>query len=163
MEDFPKPSCTAVCTSKLDKDIKKQIRMVGRDPHFGVEKRLFKFQDQILDMAGPLTCLWVDLLDQNITVKQEEIILLLQRVLVLLGSTSYNITQEKRRVALGHVNSTIKSLLEDTREPTEKGRTLFGGGFLEKATKRIEEEKALAKVAGQDVIHCQRSASGRIN
>jgi len=110
MEDFPKPSCTALCTPKLDEDIKKQIRMAGRDPHFGVEKHLFKLQDQILDMAGPLTCPWTDLLDQNITVKLEEIILLLQRVLVLLGSTSFNITQERRRVALSRVNPTIKSL-----------------------------------------------------
>ena len=49
---------------------------------------------------------------------------------------------------MGRVNLTIKSLPEDTEGPKEKGKTLFGGGFLEKATKRIEEEKALAKVAG---------------
>ena len=32
MEDFPKPSCAALCTPKFDKDIKKQIRMAGKDP-----------------------------------------------------------------------------------------------------------------------------------
>jgi len=95
MEDFPKLSCTALCTPKFDKDIKKQIRMVGRDPHFRVEKHLFKLQDQILDKAGPLTCLWMDLLDQDISMKPEEIILLLQRVLVLLGSASFNITRKR--------------------------------------------------------------------
>ena len=95
MKDFLKSSCTALCTPKLDKDIKKQIRMAGKDPHFGVEKHFFKLQEQILDMAGPLTCLWADF-NQEATVKPEDIILLLQRVLVLLGSASYNVTQERR-------------------------------------------------------------------
>ena len=148
MKDFPKPSCTALCAPKLDEDIKKQIRMAGKDPHFGVEKHLFKLQEQILDMAGPLTCLWADLLNPEATVMPEDIILLLQRVLVLLGSASYNVTQERRRVALSRVNPAINSLPDDKEEEKDKGKTLFGGGFLEKATKRIEEEKALAKVAG---------------
>lgn len=99
-------------------------------------------------MAGPLTCLWADLLNQDATVTPENIILLLQRVLVLLGSASYNVTQERRRVALSQVNPTINSLPDDTEEAKEKDKTLFGGGFLKKATKRIEEEKVLAKVAG---------------
>ena len=99
MKDFPKPSCTAFCMPKLDEDIKKQIRMTGKDPHFRVKKHLFKLQEQILGMAGPLTCLWADL-NQDATVNPEDIILLLQRVLVLLGSAYYTVTQERRRVAL---------------------------------------------------------------
>ena len=37
--------------------------------------------------------------------------------------------------------------MEDT-ESEKKETTLFGGGFLEKAAKRLEEEKVLAKVIG---------------
>ena len=51
-------------------------------------------------------------------------------------------------MALSRVNPIINSLPDDKEEEKDKGKTLFGGGFLEKATKRIEEEKALAKVAG---------------
>ena len=51
-------------------------------------------------------------------------------------------------MALTQVIPIMNSLPDDMEEPKEKGKTLFGGGFLEKATKRIEEEKLLAKVAG---------------
>lgn len=42
------------------------------------------------------------------------------------------------------------ALPEDTEETKDKAKetTLSGGGFLERTTKRIEEQKALAKVAG---------------
>ena len=93
MSDFPKPTCPAIHTP-IDKDIKRQIKRAGKEPHFGIEKSLYKIQEQILDMTGPLTCLWTDLLNQNATVKLEDVILL-QRVLVLLGSTSHSISQER--------------------------------------------------------------------
>ena len=64
--------------------IKDQIKKAGKNPHFGAEKSLFKIQERILEMTGPLTCLWSDTLNQKATVKQEDILLLLQRVLVLL-------------------------------------------------------------------------------
>ena len=44
----------------------------------------------------------------------------------------------------------VHSLPQDTEVNQEKLKetTLFGGGFLERTMKRIEEQKALAKVAG---------------
>ena len=148
MKDFPKPSCPALRTPKIDDDIKKQIKRAGKDPHFGVEKSLYKFQEQILEMAGPLTCLWADLLNQDATVKPEDVILLLQRVLVILGSASHNISQERRRVAWSRTNPATNSLPDISEETKGKETTLFGAGFLERASKRLEEEKALAKVTG---------------
>ena len=85
MGDFPRPACAVLQTPKLDEEVKKLIRQAGKDPHFGTEKALYKFQDQILDLTGPLTCLWADLLSKDAKVN---VILLLQRVLVLLGSAS---------------------------------------------------------------------------
>ena len=67
MKDFPKPTCSAIYTPKIDKDIKRQIKRAGKDPYFGVEKSLYKIQEQILDMTGPLTCLWADLLNNKLT------------------------------------------------------------------------------------------------
>ena len=95
MRDFPKPTCPVIHTPKIDEDIKRQIKRAGKDPHFGIEKSLYKIQEQIMDMTGPLTCLWADLLNQNATVKPEDVILLLQRVLALLGSASHSISQER--------------------------------------------------------------------
>jgi len=98
-KDFPKPACPALGVPKLDEEIKEQIKKAGKDPHFGPVKFLFKFQEQLLEIAGPLTCLWADMLNHNATVKQEDVLLLLQKVLVLLGGASHSITQERRRIA----------------------------------------------------------------
>lgn len=34
--------------------------MKGKDPHFGSETSLYKLQEQMLGVAGPLTCLWAE-------------------------------------------------------------------------------------------------------
>ena len=88
-------------------------------------------------MAGPLTCLRADMLNQKATVKQVDVLLLLPRVLILLGGASYSITQERWRIAWGRVNP-ANMLPDDTEQSEEKEVTLFGGSFLERATKHIE-------------------------
>jgi len=116
--------------------MKKQIKKAGKDPHYGAERSLFNLQKQLLDLSGA-----------PYLPKPQEVVLLIQRVLVLLGSTSHSISQERRKVAWSRVNPATVSLLpEDNKE--DKGTTLFGGDFLEKACKRMEEEKMLAKVTG---------------
>lgn len=68
---------------KLDEQVKEQLKKKGKDPHFGAEKSLYKIQEQLLDVAGPLTCLWADLLKKEANVSSKDILLLLQRALVL--------------------------------------------------------------------------------
>jgi len=94
--------------------------------------------------------LWADLLNRDATVNPKDVILLLQSALTLLGSALHTIFQERRRVAWSRVNPSFGSFPEDKDEDQEKVKetTLFKGGFLERATKRIDEQKALAKVAG---------------
>ena len=48
-----------------------------------MEKSLYRIQEQLLGVAGPLTCLWGDLLDKGTNGGPEEILLLVQRALVL--------------------------------------------------------------------------------
>ena len=67
----------------------------GKDPHFGAGKSLYKVQEKILDVAGPLTCLWADLINKQASVSAEDTLLLTQWVLVLLGSASHAITVER--------------------------------------------------------------------
>jgi len=97
MQDFLKPYYQVLNIPKLDGEIKKQIRKTGKDPHYGAERTLYDLQGQLLDMTGLLTCLWADLSSKNAEVKLQEVILLIQRVLVLLGSSSHHITQERQR------------------------------------------------------------------
>lgn len=70
---------------KLDEQVKEQLKKKGKDPHFWAEKSLYKLQEKILDVAGPLTCLWVDLLNKEANIEPEDILLLIQWSLVLLG------------------------------------------------------------------------------
>ena len=147
MKDFPKPVCKVLSAPKLDEQVKDQLKKKGKDPHFGSEKSLFKLQEQLLDVAGPLTCLWADLLNKEATVTAEDTLLLVQRALVLLGSASHNITVERRKIAWSRINPKLKSLA--TEDYNGREANLFGSGFLEKASKRLEVEKTLAKVSNQ--------------
>ena len=84
--------------------------------HYGVEKHLYNLQKQILDISGPLTYLWAELLNQDARVNPKDVIQLLQSTLTLLGSASHTITQERRHVALSWVIPSIGTLPEDTKE-----------------------------------------------
>ena len=96
----------------------------------------------------PLTCLWSDLLNKEAKVSSEDILLLIQRALVLLGSASHTVSQERRKIAWSRINPQLKSLA--TEEYDKRKSNLFGPGFLEKATKRLVAEKALSQVTSQD-------------
>ena len=147
MKDFPKPNCEALAVPKLDQEVKEQLKRKGKDPHFGSEKSLYKIQEQLLDATGPLTCMWSDLLNKEAKVSSEDILLLLQRSLVLLGSASHAVSQERRKIAWSRINPQLKSLA--TEEYDKRESNLFGPGFLEKASKRLEAEKTLSKVSNQ--------------
>ena len=147
LKDFPKPSCKALKTPRLDEQVREQLKRKGKDPHFGPEKTLFKVQEQVLDVTGPLTCLWADLLNKKAKVSSEDVLLLIQRALVLLGSASHTITMERRKIAWARINPKLKSLASE--EYAERESDLFGPGFLEKASKRLEVEKTLEKVSTQ--------------
>ena len=144
MKDFPKPNCSTLTAPKLDEQVKEHLKMKGKDPHFGSEKSLYKLQEQMLDIAGPLTCLWADLINKEAHISAEDTLMLVQRALVLLGSASDAISQERRKIAWTRINPKLKSLA--TEEYEKRETNLFGPGFLEKASKRIEVDKTMDKV-----------------
>ena len=145
VKDFPRPNCDAMVTPKMDEEVKEQLKQKGKDAHFGSEKTLYRIQEQLLDTAGPLTCLWADLLNKDATVSREDMVMLVQRALVLFGSVSNAITLERRKIAWSRFNPKLKSL--GTEEYEKRKTSLFGPGFLEKASKKIEASKTLDKVA----------------
>ena len=144
LADFPKPQCDALQAPKLDSKVEEQLSRKGKDSHFGAEKTLYMLQEQLLEVTGPLTCLWSDLLRPDGNPTKEQMVQLLQRVLVQVGSTSQAINIERRKIAWGRINPGMKSLAKEDYD-NRKGN-LFGPGFLEKASKKVEADKALAKV-----------------
>ena len=77
MKDYSKPNADAVVTPRLGGEAMDQLKSKGKNPHFGVEKSLYRIQEQLLDVAGPLTCLWADLLNKEAKVSTEDVLLLL--------------------------------------------------------------------------------------
>lgn len=106
---------------------------------------MYKIQEQLLEVTGPLVSLWVELLQPDAELTKEEIVLQLQRALVLLGSTSHAINVERRKVAWARINPKLKPLAEE--DYNDRQSNLFGPDFLEKASKKLEADKALAKVS----------------
>lgn len=125
-----------------------------KNAHFGAEKTLYKIQEQMLEVAGPLACLWSVMVNPDTEVDKERIALVVQRALVLLGSTSHAISTERRKIAWARINPKLKSLATEDY----KGRKdrLFSPGFLEKVAKKLETEKALAKVTAPPSEHQKR-------
>jgi len=89
----------------LDEQVRDHQKNKGKEPHFGSEKTLYKLQDQVLDLTGPLTCLWAD---TEARIKRENVILLVQRVLFLMANFSNSITREQRQIAWSQPNPVIK-------------------------------------------------------
>lgn len=145
LKDFPKPSCDAVQVPRLDDQLKEHLKTKGKDPHYGSEKTLYKLQESLLEVVGPLACLWGDLLNKDVKFSPESVLLLVQRALVLLGNASHAVSQERRKVAWAKVNPKLRSLA--TEDYSKRGPNLFGPGFLEKASKRIELDKTMTKVS----------------
>lgn len=98
MKDFPKPGCKSLEVPKLDDQVKEHIKGKGKDPHYGQEKSLFKLQEALLDVSGPLTCLSADLLNETAKCSREDILPLIQCSLVLLGSASHTISRRGGRL-----------------------------------------------------------------
>jgi len=145
LSEYPIPDCAAVNVPKLDTEVMEQLKSKGKDPHFGAEWSLYRIQEQLLEVTGPLTSLWVDFLGPDRELTKEEVVHQIQRALVLVGSTFHAINVERRKVAWARINPKLKSLAVEDYKDRESN--LFGPGFLEKASKKLEDDKALAKVS----------------
>ena len=126
-------SVDAAVTPKLSGDTVEQLKSKGKNPHFGTVKALYHTQKQLLDVTGPLTYLWADLLNK---VSPEDVLLLIQRALVLLGSASHSMSIERCKLVWAKMNPKLWS--RGSEEYGERGTDSFGPGFLEKASMRLE-------------------------
>ena len=64
---------------------------------------------------------------------------------MLVGGTSQAINVERRRIAWARINPKLKALADEQYE--DRKDNLFGPGFLEKASKKMDADKAINKVS----------------
>ena len=98
---------------KLDKDVVEQLKNRERDPHFGQKNVLFKLQEALSDVFHPFMYLWEDLINLHVEVS------LTHRALVLLRSASNAINLERRKIAWGRINPSLRSLATELYEKRE--------------------------------------------
>ena len=122
LEDFPKPQYDVLQTPKLDSEMREQLSKKGKDPQFGSEETLYKIQEQLLEVTGLLAYLWSDLTRPDAKPTNEQIVQLVQRALVLVGSTSHAISIERRKIAWGRIKLSLKTL---ATEAMRTGRITF--------------------------------------
>ena len=126
--------------------MEEQLSKKGKDPHFGAEKTLYRLQEQLLEVTGPLTCLWSDLTRPDGEPSKEQMVHLLQRTLVQVGSTSQAINIERRKIAWGRINPGMKTL---AKEPKTIGKTIFlGQAFLRKHQRRLTRPSLRSSMMG---------------
>ena len=88
------------------------------------------------------------MINPDVEPNKEKIALLVQRALVLLGSASHSITVERWKITWSRINPSLKSLAMEQYEGRKDN--LFDPGFLEKASKKLESDKALAKITAPE-------------
>ena len=117
---------------KLDSEMKDQLHNKGKNPQFGIERRLCRMNSGTATRSDKsLTCLWADLYKSDTMQTNEETIPLLLRMLVLVSSMNNFINVERSRTTYSRINSLLKPLAE--KKCKKREGNLFGSGCLAQA------------------------------
>lgn len=148
-KEFPRPNVESVFTPVLDDYLGSLVTGAK-----GVDKEAKKYQDQLLDIVGPLSMAfenissWQENEDDSgsITLPTQDVDGLytsLSKALTLLGSANAQYKVQRRKQVLDKLNPQRSSLAS---EPfPDAGKNLFGSSFEEKVKKRNETVKILSK------------------
>ena len=125
-------------------------------------------------MANPLAKLWSEVVEQGLDqdpkalIPIAEVLDMIQRALVLLGSANNTISETRREIALGAAHSSFRKYAKG--DFSEMGGDLFGVAFNELLVQKVETDSALAKAvsianksSGPKVFHRDLNAAERPN
>ena len=107
-------------------------------------------QSALLKCVGPLSCLWSELLDNNLldeeeaTINVHDVLEVVQRTLMLLGNANELVSQTRRCIILKCVDHNLEKYGKDP--PTNNGDFLFGKEFCTQLKGKVESDKALTQV-----------------
>ena len=142
----PKPDTKAVIPPKLDQYI---LDFAGKKLDKARDAQLSRIQANVLYAANPLSKLWSDLVEQKLDTDTESVILVpdvldvLQRTLVLLGSANNAISEARRENALEAIHQSLKKYGKG--DFTQAEGDLFGEAFKDQLVKKVEVDSALSK------------------
>ena len=111
---------------------------------------LAKLQSAMLKACGPMTCMWSDLIEQNLledpdaTISVHDMLEIIQRSLVLLGNTNEMLSQMRRTNLLKLADESLGKYAQDL--PSQAGELLFGPEFAKHLQDKVKADVLLAKV-----------------
>ena len=133
VECFPLPALNAAHPPKLDKDLAALIPKSASN----YDKLLSKFG---MDALGPLLMVLTKTKTGKCTMK--ELVSPLEAAIMLAGNAAAQLSLERSRALLKHMNTGLKSLAEG--DFPERGPLLFGNGFDGVAKTTVDNVKALS-------------------
>ena len=104
----------------------------------------------MLKVCGPITCMWSDLIEQNLledpdaTISIHEVLEIIQRSLVLLGNAKEMLSQMRRTNLLELADESLEKYGQDL--PSQAGEFFFGPEFVKHLQDKAETDVSLAKV-----------------
>ena len=145
-KEHPRPdlsSCLAPAVDKYMRDF-----LGKRLPKSG-DADLYKVQKSVLSVIRPMTSAWQMLEegglrdDPDLLVPAAEVLSFIERTMCLVGNTSELISQTRRARILEAVDPSWSKY--GSEEFPSSSSTLFGEGFQETLSKRVEKDMALSK------------------
>ncbi len=154
-KDNPIPDTPAAKPPQPDDDI---VAFLGRDFPAKSEKRLRRIQATTIAVAGPLTTLWANFVEQDMgqgsgtLISVDDVIDTIQRSLSLLGNSVNYISQARRDLIISQLEYKKKGVGKVMRKVCQSdlgntGRELFGEKFRKTLKSKADSMVAFGKIA----------------
>ena len=130
----------------VDKFVKDYLKSRYPKP----DGELAKLQSVMLKVCGLMTCMWSDLIKQDLledpdgTISIHDVLEIIQRSLVLLGNANVMLLQMRRTNLLELADKSLGKYAQDS--PSQAGEFLFGPEFAKHLQDKVEADVSLAKV-----------------
>ena len=151
VKSYPRPNVDSVYTPALD-DYLKPFIQGGSAP----DKPLKELQDNILDIFGPLSTVYENLISMLHTIGSDAVIQLdkesisafitcVKHTMLLVGDVSSRVATNRRELVLKKINPLLSSLASE--DFTDANKQLFGPGFEQRLKTRSETAETIGKAA----------------
>ena len=148
---YPRPNVDSVYTPALDEYLKPFIQGVSAP-----DKPLKELQDNILDIFGPLSTAYENLIAMLHTIGSDAFIQLdkesisafltcVKHTMFLVGDVSSRVATNRRELVLKKINPLLLSLANE--DFTDTNKQLFGPGFEQRLKARSETADTIGKAA----------------
>ena len=158
MVSLPRPQSDFLASPQLDEEVRKFLAYDLKDKFLNnpLEPKLFSVQNLLLEVSGPLLCLWSNLLDETRTISRPEIIQIILVSMVLLVNASNSITVERRKAILSKINGKYIRLADERFE--DRGTQLFGPTLKTKIDSMMHSSETLSKASKSDTVRSSQIA-----